>query len=440
MAGRPEEVAALLGHHYAMAGEPKRAAHYLEVAGDHAAAAFAQDEAVASYRYGLDALSREDADGSGPGRRAMVKATMALRVKLVEVLLQTGRHAEARDELGKALSVLGESDRFLTARLLALLGRVEIADHRYDGAMAAFDKADELLGDNIQDEEQEVVDLWLELQLDGRAQVHYWRNEPDKGATVLAAARPVVEARGTSHRRQNFYSTVAYQRARQTRYRIDDDILTNMRAALAAAREGNHQRDLGFAFFGLGFALLWHGDLAEAEELLERSRAIAEREGDLVLQTRSLCYLCVTALRRHDLEAVRSLSPKAMSAGEAASYPEYVAAAKATQAWVAWRDERLEDVVRLAGEALELWGTTVVSYSWYWLCLWPLIAVRLAGEQLGEAVEAARRLLLAPQQRLPDDLESAVQRALEAWEHGDARLSGERLREAVTLAERLHYS
>jgi DNA-binding SARP family transcriptional activator/tetratricopeptide (TPR) repeat protein len=439
-AGRPEEVAALLGHHYAMAGEAERAAHYLELAGDHAAAAFAKDEAVASYRYGLDVLAREDVDGFGPLRRAMVKATMALRVKLVEVLLQTSRHAEARDELGKALTVLGESDRFQAARLLALLGRVEIADHRYDGAMTAFDKADGLLGDNIRDQEQEVVDLWLELQLDGRAQVHYWRNEPDKGATVLAAARPVVEARGTAQKRQNFYSTVAYQRARQTRYRIDDDILTNLRAALAAAREGNHQRDLGFAFFGLGFALLWHGDLAEAEELLERSRAIAEREGDLVLQTRALCYLSVTALRRHDLEAVRSLSAKAMSAGEAASYPEYVAAAKATQAWVAWRDERLEDVVRLAGEALALWRTTVVSYSWYWLCLWPLIAVRLAGGQVGEAVEAARRLLLAPQQRLPDDLESAVQLALEAWENGDARLSGERLREAVALAERLHYS
>ena len=440
LTGRVEEAAPLLGHHYAMAGEAMRAAHYLELAGDHAAAASAKDEAVASYRYGLDVLGLADVDRVGPDRAAIAKVTMALRVKLVEVLLQTGRHAEARDELRTGLSLLGERDRFRAARLQALLGRVDIADHRYDGAMTAFDAAEELLGDDIQNQEKEVVDLWLELQLDGRAQVHYWRNEPDKGATVLAAARPVVEARGTAARRQNFYSTVAYQRERQTRYRIDDDILTNLRSALEAAREAGHERNLAFAHFGLGFALLWHGDLAEAEELLLSSQARAEREGDLVLQTRCLCYLSVTALRRHDLEAVRSLAPRAMSAAAAASYPEYVAAAKATQAWVAWRDGRFEDVVQWAGEALELWGTTVVSYSWYWLCLWPLIAVRLAGGQLADAVDAAGRLLLAPQQRLPDELESAVQAALEAWGFGDARLCEERLREAVTLAERLRYS
>ena len=78
-----------------------------------------------------------------------------------------------------------------------------------------------------------------------------------------------------------------------------------------------------------------------------------------------------------------------MEAAVAASYPEYVAAAKATQAWVAWQEGRPEDVVALAGEALELWGTTVVSYPWYWLCLWPLISVRLAASQGAEAVEAA---------------------------------------------------
>jgi hypothetical protein len=94
------------------AGAPagfERAAHYLEVAGDHAAAAFANDEAIASYRYGLSVTNRDDADAPGPDRGAMAKTAMALRIKLGEVL---------------------------------------------------------------------------------------WRNEPDKGAAVLAGARPVVLARG----------------------------------------------------------------------------------------------------------------------------------------------------------------------------------------------------------------------------------------------------
>ena len=50
---RLEEVAAVLGGHFAAAGEADRAVHYLEMAGDHAARVFANEEAIASYRQAL---------------------------------------------------------------------------------------------------------------------------------------------------------------------------------------------------------------------------------------------------------------------------------------------------------------------------------------------------------------------------------------------------
>lgn len=62
--------------------------------------------------------------------------------------------------------------------------------------------------------------------------------------------------------------------------------------------------------FGLGFLLLWHGDLEEAEEQLEASLAIVEPTGDIVLRARCLCYLDVAALRRHEVEKVRALVPR----------------------------------------------------------------------------------------------------------------------------------
>ena len=197
-----------------------------------------------------------------------------------------------------------------------------------------------------------------------------------------------------------------------------------MRAAVAAAGETGDQGVVALALFGLGFLSLWGDDLGEAQEDVEASLAIVERTGDVVLRPRCLCYLNVTALRRHDVETVRLLAPQAMEAAHAASYPEYVAAAKAAQAWVAWQDERPEDVVALASEALDIWGTTVVSYSWYWLCLWPLISVRRAANQVAEAVEGARQFLVPPQQRLPDELEAAVQAAIDAWERGSPNLLG----------------
>jgi len=312
-ADRLEEVAAALGHRFAAAGETGRAVHHLEIARDHAASVFANDEAIASYRYALAIMDR--ADPTGP------EAGVQLQAKLVEVLWLTGRHSEARNALQAALVLVDAGARggpLQVARLHARLGRVEVADHNYDAALASFDAAEGLLGDGPanqdEDEDQAVIDLRLEIEVDGRATLHYWRNEPERAAAVLARTRPLLEARGTPARRMSFYLNMALQRARETRYRIDDEILTNARAAVAAAQHGGEERDVAWTAFCLGFVLLWYGDLEEAEE-------------------------------------------------------------------------------QLASEALGLWGTTVVSYSWYWLCLlWPLIAVHLSRGQVGKALEASRRM------------------------------------------------
>ena len=62
---RLEEVAAVLGRHFAAAGEDDRAVHYLEMAGDHAARVFANEEAIASYRQALAVMDET------PGFRAV---------------------------------------------------------------------------------------------------------------------------------------------------------------------------------------------------------------------------------------------------------------------------------------------------------------------------------------------------------------------------------
>jgi len=430
---RLEEVAAVLGHHFAMAGEPERAVHHLEVAADRAASVFANDEAIALYRTALGLVAEQ------PTTDAMAKVGVELRAKLAEVQLHTGRHGEAREALQEALGLVGPLGPFQAARLHTRLGRVEMADHRYESALAAFDGAEDLLGDPAK-HDQAAAELWLEIQLDGRAQLHYWRDEPERAAAVLDTARPVVDARGSPLMRQKFYSGLALQRAREQRYRVDEEILANSRKALVAARQGSPEHEVAWTVFILGFLLLWYGDLAEAEEQLRASLAIVDRIGDVVLRARCLCYLNVTALRRHDVEAVRSLAPVAMAAGRDAEYPEYVACAMATKAWLAWRDQRDEDVVPLATAALELWGTTVVRYSWYWLCLWPLIAVRLSAGEIDEAVAASRQLLLPPQQRLPDELESTLLSVGTAWDGGDRQGAADKLAAALHLASDIGYA
>jgi hypothetical protein len=214
----------------------------------------------------------------------------------------------------------------------------------------------------------------------------------------------------------------------------------NARAAVTAAGQGAGEHAVASSVSSLGCLLLWHGGLAEAQEKLEASLAIGERIGDSLLCLVCHVYLNLAALRRHDVEAVRFLAPMALVAAQAAAYPMFVAVAKASMAWVAWRDERPEDVVALANEALELWQGTVVPYAFTCLCLWPLLAVRLAAGQVDKAVDAGRQLLMPPQIRFPDELESLVQSSLDRWDNGEHERAASDLAEALELAKRLRYA
>ncbi|HMK98065.1 MAG TPA: hypothetical protein VK425_11000, partial [Acidimicrobiales bacterium] len=433
-ADRMEEVAAVLGHHYASAGEMERAVHHLEVAGDHAAAAFANDEAVSSYRYAL-ALADEDEGPDGPAR-----ARVRLRQKLASVHLRTGKHAEARAGLHEAIAIVGDQDSLKAAQLQSALGRVETADHEYQAAVAAFDAADELVGPNPEHQDQASVDIWLEVQLEGRANLHYWRNEPDRAAEVLERAAPVVEARGTAAQRQSFHWSTAGRQLRESRYRVDEGTLAHLRAAEQAGRETGDEQAASWTIFTLGFGLLWHGDFEAAEKLLSEALATADRVGDLVLRARCLCYLNVAALRRHDTKRVRALAPEALLAGETAKYPEYVAAAKATMAWVAWHEGREDDVVALSDEAMQVWAACVVSYSWYSLCLFPLLALHLRHGRVADAAAISRQLLAPPQVRLADEVEALLASGSDLWDAGEAERAAADLTRAVDLAIELHFT
>ena len=432
--GRAEEMAAVLGHHFAMAGEAERAVHYLEIAGDHAVSIFANDEAVASYRY---ALATADKDGSSD---FLAAAAIDLRAKLSEVLWRNARFDEARQTLHEAAQLAGTAQPLKTARFYARLGRVEVEDHQFEAALAAFDAANELLGDNREGKDDEWVDLWLEVQSDGLSNLYYWANEPEKAKAVLEKARPVADARGSAGRRAGVYVNLTTQRNRETRYRIDTETLANARGALKAAEEGIGEHDMGSVVSTLGVQLLLHGDLAEAREKLQAALEIGERIGDPFRVAMCLCYLTLTAARRHDVEAVQSLAPQALAAAEAVNYRAYVASAKATMAWACWKREDFENTVALATEALELWAGLVVTFPFQWSCLWPLLSVRLATGEVDKAVEASRQLLEPPQLRLPDDLETVLETAVMAWDQGDREVAAEQLSAALELAGHLGYT
>jgi DNA-binding SARP family transcriptional activator/tetratricopeptide (TPR) repeat protein len=385
------EAAAVLGGHFAAAGEDERAVRYLELAGDYATGIFANGEAISSYRAALT-----------------IAPDASMLAKLANVLWRTARRDEARAAFEEALRVVRPGDPLLRVHLLTRLGRLEMVDSRYQAATAAFDAAQQVFGDDAPADDDLSVDRWLELMLDGRASLDTQRGEPERALAILAAVRPVLAARGSPARVCTFHSFLAQARVMKNRWRVDPADIADMRRAVAAAVESDDEKDVGYAMSFLGRFLMLHGDLAEAQRYQEQALAIAERIGESLLLEDSLIGLAYSALRRHDVAAVRALAPRIKAAVETTKGAWHHANLIACLVWLAWQEDRPADVIALSGQIAQLG----VELSFGWVFLWPLLAVRLDEGDLTRAVAVAERLLDPGRQRLPDQIEAALHAAV----------------------------
>jgi tetratricopeptide (TPR) repeat protein len=430
-----DEVAAMLGRHFAAAGETARAVRYFEMAGDHATAAFANDEAIASFGAAIAIVAEQST-----ATETTANAAVELRAKLANVLWRTGRREQARVAFREALTLAGSADPLRRAHLHTRLGRLEMVDRRYQAAAEAFDAAEALLGKDPGEQDAATADQWLELVVDGRICMYTTANKSELALATLETVRPVLEAKGTPARKHSFYVHLAQARVQQNRLRVDEDDIATMRRALTAAAQGDEEKDVGYGTLFLGLLLWLYGDLEAAREHLERSLAMAERIGESILLGESLLGLALTALRRHDTEAVRALMTQVMAMADATARHDYLAGAKACLAWLAWQDRRLADVITLSDELAELMAATVGSgFSQGLVYLWPLIAVHLETGNVAGAVAAGRQLLQPGRLPLPDDLESALDAASRSWDQGQPELSRDRLAAALALARDLRY-
>ena len=240
------------------------------------------------------------------------------------------------------------------------------------------------------------------------------RNELDRAAAVIESVRPLVEAVCGPEVVACFNIAQAQQHVRERRYRVDAQVLQDHRRSVAATRalgpatetEPNESQRC-FALSNLGMVLTWHGDLAEAEEVHEQALASVVRLGGPGARGR----VRSTWRSTHCAAATsRSCGNWRRRRGKAASgrgFQDYVAAATALQAWVAWRDQQVGQALALGAQVLELWASQPESYPFQCLALWPLAGAHLDAGQVEGAVAAARQLLEPSQLRLPDDLEGA---------------------------------
>jgi tetratricopeptide (TPR) repeat protein len=366
-------------------------------------------------------------------------AAADLLAKLANVLWRTGRRGAAREAFTEALRLVTEDGTLRRAHLLIRLGRLEEADGRHEEAWAAWDAAETLLGENPGERDTTIARMWLELMVDGRACQYTHQNQPERALAVLAAVRPVLEIVGLPATRYSFYLHLVMARVLRNGCQADEDDLADLRRGLAAAMHSEEEKDAGYATFFVGQFLWLLGDLAQAGEYLERALTMAERIGESTLIGKSLLGLALTALRRHDPDGVRALLPRVLAAADAMGNAQYLAGARACQAWLAWQDGRRDDVLSLAGEFGALMGPTQDPWAYYGLVhLWPLVAAYLDAGDLAAAITAVRELPRHAPPLLPA-LQQILTAATTAWDAGSPAPARAHLTHALTQARTLNY-
>jgi len=435
-AARLDPVSHQIAVHYERAGLPTRAAPYYLAAARQARQVYANDEAMRLLRRGLALAEGEGVDADGEAHSAAVAAQ--LWEALGDLLEFRAQHDEARLAYRSALARTDPGDRIGQARLHRKEGAAMREQRHYAEALDACRHAEAALGEQPAAEAGDWVAEWLEVQVE-RVWAHYWLARWPEMAGLVDRCRPVMQACGTAAGRARFLMASCLMQLRRDRYTVSDELLAQTREALEASEEWGDLKCMMDTRFEIGFLHLWRRELAEAEEHLRAALQLAETCGAAWIQSLSLTYLTVLHRLQGRQDGVSSHALRAREAAQAATMPDYVAAARANQAWLAWRKGDLPAAEQLCLEALAQWRQSPLVYPFQWQALWPLLAVALAQDREDDAWSCAEALLEPTQQRLPDSLNATLEGALKAKSADRSPEARAQLDRAVAIAQELGY-
>lgn len=409
-----------LGFHFAKAGIHDRSGDYYGRAGDFAAAMFANDEAISCYRA---ALAEHDAAGERAPPLASVHEPLG------DLLSTTGQQELARESFEAALEGRrGSVDR---ARLHRKIGKTWETHHVHDRALESYALGSAALGETREEWTDVAWQEFVQLTID-RSWVYYWLNRTEELESLIESSRGVLMQRGSRFQRARLLQLVVMLRVRRERYLVTEETVALAREAfdLGADLVEPERAALHFVVF---FTLVLHGSLDAAETEGEAVLAWASRAGAVMLQARCLTYLMIVARRRGEIERVAALAAQCEAACAHARLAEYTGALQANRAWVALREGRRGDARTAAEAALAAWRDVRVPYPMQWLAVFPLLSLAVDARRVDEAVTVARRLFDEEQQRLPEELSTALEAAIRSASDVDA------FGHAIELAKRWRY-
>jgi tetratricopeptide (TPR) repeat protein len=308
----------------------------------------------------------------------------------------------------------------------------------YPEAQRVYETAEAALGSARSEQDLAWWQEWVQIQIE-QMMLHYWQAHTDPIEALVEKTRPIVERYGTPAQRAGFFRGLSWFHLRRDRYVISPETLSYAQRCLEAQQQTGDLSELAYAHFVLGFAWLWYGDLDAAEQEMLSALELAERNGDVTVQSRCLTYLTIVERKRGRIDTAREYVRRSFAVATAGQMFEYLGAAKGNLAWLAWRAGDLAEARDRGQEALDLWRQYMNTYPFQSIALWPLIGVTLAQDQLVETIDHVRHLLEPTQQRMPDALETILHRTLHEWDQRRPEQAREHLLRAVEPAKGLGF-
>lgn len=429
--GRIDELSATLGYHFERAEATERAIFYLARAAERARKTFANAEAVSFYESAIQLIARA-------GEEQFRQHAAQLNEGLGDVLTLAGRHDEARLAFVRALNLIEDAELVPRARLHRKIGFSHSLQRNFAQTTREFDLADKELSKPADKQHAEWWEekVWIQLE---RMHLFYWQGMVMEMRELADQFQSVVVERGAAWQRARFLNMLALSMLMESRFRPSQECVKLARDAVEASAEANNPAEAVHVNFVLGLVELFHGEFSDAAVQCGKALGMAERTGDLVLQVRCLSYRAVAYRRLGDVLRCKTEAEKALLLAQELKMVEYVAMAKASLAWAAWREKDDFEAERLASEALELWHGMEDPYSMDWMALWPLIAIALARNDRARAIELASGLLKENQHPLPEKLLGAVDEACKEWQNGIQERAASHLGKALKIAKELRY-
>ena len=258
-AADPDRVAGVIAAHYEAARLPAQAIAYYDRAAAVARRVYAHGEALVA----LDrAVSLLDALPDPTARCGLAAQLQEELGDLRELLTQ---HSHAREAYAAAMACAAEADEIARARLHRKIGKT-LESERADYAQVAarYETAETLLGAPNAEADPAWWGEWCQVQIEHLILLYWW-GRPGEMAERIAHVRPLIECHGTPAQRAALFGNLNRQLNQSNRFAPSDTALEYARAALEALPPPASPELRAPYQFALGFNLLWHGDLAEAE-------------------------------------------------------------------------------------------------------------------------------------------------------------------------------